>query len=344
MSINTTILEFSIYNSVEDNKRILEEMYQLFLAERLGPAYPLEPTEDIEFIGNTIPEEEIQTIKKWKKELQDYLVYYHEKTGRDGFRNERRAIMKKAIMYGVHDTPISQSDIALLTGKQIKMIVEGSQEVFKVFYDYMYNDKNEYREWITWFNPVDFVLSVVIGYIYRFNTLPRNFLIKSIEKEQSRIEEEKVIKENEQKREEIKKSFYPFEENDYQNLTIQNDGSDTRKKQIMDIGPLSRSLSKEGLIKRIILVLYGSDLWITGFMNMISGYKNGKWNDFVEYNSVSFDAMLNPEINKGILNLIEIGKFDIKNKTDRDILKKRAYNMRKFNWKHYEKGPFLSNK
>ena len=52
-----------------------------------------------------------------------------------------------------------------ITTEQIKMIIEGSQEVFINFYSNIYKN-SLYKDSIDWFRPEQFIFSVVIGYIY----------------------------------------------------------------------------------------------------------------------------------------------------------------------------------
>lgn len=323
MSVPRKIYTLNRNNSVKENEENLEAMYELFKSNKLGPPYPIENIDDENYIFQSVipSKEKIDTIMKWQNELLEYLKYYHEKTGKKSFEKKRKEIMNKVVRVGVYQEAISQSDINLLSNSEIWMIVKGSQEVFKVLYDYKYTDEKEYKEWITWFNPVEFVLSSVIGYIYAISTFPINLAKKCIEKEQIRKEEERVVTEEEQKREEIKRSFYPFEENVYQNRTIQNTGDSVLKKQSMSIGPLFRHISKETSLKNLLVIVYGSDLWVEGLMNMISGYKNRKWSDFVSDNfTIIKSCLTNVEIPRKMINYISKHDLDVNNTRDMSII------------------------
>ena len=314
-------LEFSIYNSVDTNREILENKYNLFLSGELYPNNPIsEINTEVLFSSDR---EKVITIRKWMDELKEHLKRWYLPNKRDKIEKEQFDLLNSVIVNGVYEP--TKHVMHYLTRDQIYMIVSGSQEVFKALYEYKYEDKL-YKELIEWFEPVDFVLSVIIGYIYEINTLPENFVNKTIEKQQV-VYEENLVTEESDKKDDKKKSFYPFDVNYYQNKTIQRIGTDKRRKQIMGLGPILRNYDSEDLIKRIILVLYGSDLWIKGLMNMISGFESKLWGDFVGDQFRVIKGLSNENIQKSMNKFVSENNYDInRNREHFNIYYQRALN------------------
>ena len=337
-------LELSIYNSVDTNREILENMYNLFLSGELYPNDPITEINNEELFS--FDKEEFITIKKWMDELKEHLKRWYLPNKSDEIEKEQFNLLDSVILNGVYEP--TKPVIHYLKREEIYMIVSGSQEVFKALYVYKYEDKL-YKELIEWFEPVDFVLSVIIGYIYEINTLPEDFVNKCIEKQQL-VYEENLITEESDKKDDKKKTFYPFDINYYQNKTIQRIGTDKRRKQIMGLGPILKNYNYKDLIKRIILILYGSDLWIKGLMNMISGFESRLWNDFVGDQFRVIKGLSDKDIQKSMNKFVSKNNYDInKNKEHFNIYYQRAINKTINKWRR-EKGrskitkPFMSNR
>lgn len=262
---------FSLFKTPEENTIVLNEMLELFKQNSLYPNIRLEQ--------RVFDQDEFNKILEWKHKLKEYLVYYNEGVLQLNISKKNKVEEKQeSLLY----TIIKRSEMRFpknyLTTEQIKMIIEGSQEVFINFYSNIYKN-SLYKDSIDWFKPEQFIFSVVIGYIYKLNTIPANFSSKCIDRILITDENEEKLVTERYDREEIKKSFYPFDVNDYQNKTIQRTGLIDSQRQTMPLGSLFSVSNNTILLKNLIVTLYGSDLWITGLMNMISGFGSSFWKD-----------------------------------------------------------------
>lgn len=264
-------ISFSLFNSSEKNRIVLDEMLELFKQNRLYPNRKLEQ--------KVSDPDELNKILEWKRKLRDYLVYYNEGVLQFDIYNKNMVEKKQeSLLYTVIKSSENRHIVNYLTKEQIKMIIEGSQEVFINFYINIYKN-SLYKDSIDWFKPEQFIFSVVIGYIYRISTLPFDFSSKCIDCILITNENEEKLVTEKYDRKEIKKSFYPFDVNDYQNKTIQRTGLIDSQRQIMPLGSLYSISNDTILLENLIFTLYGSDFWIMGLMNMISGFGSSFWKD-----------------------------------------------------------------